>query len=198
MAEWDHHEASDDDVHGKGCRHLGDCGSEPGSELGDGAALPLVPVRVGLGVVGALHCVYDLVSVVASPPEVRGCRDLHNEDDKDVEDQKDCGGKEGIFEGKHGVHRIMGRGGHGGVDRVGPSVEVRPQYGLIKAKEGHFVVRANDEPLVDILLSNSKGHLLPPPVMKEREQTQTGDEHCDDGENSPQCCKCSPDKNENF
>ena len=49
MPEWDHHEASDDDVHGKGCRHLGDCGSE----LRDGAALPLVPVRVGLGVVGA-------------------------------------------------------------------------------------------------------------------------------------------------
>ena len=198
MPERDHHEASDDDVHGKGRRHLFDRGTEPVSEFLDGAALPLVPVRVGLGVVGALHCVDDLVSVVASPPEVGGCHDLHDEDDEDVEDQEDGGGKEGIFEGKQGVHRIRGRGGHGGVDRVGPSVEVRPQYGLIKAKEGHFVIRANDEPLVDILLTNSKGYLLPPPMMEEREQTQAGDEHCDDRENSPQCCKGSPDKYENF
>ena len=104
MPERDHHDDCDENVDCKGCRHLGDCGSEPGSELRDGAALPLVPVRVGLGVVGALHCVDDLVSVVASPPEVGGCRDLHDEDDEDVEDQEDDGGKEGIFEGKQGVY----------------------------------------------------------------------------------------------
>ena len=52
---------------------------------------------------GALHGVDHLVNIVASLPEVGGCRHLHDDEEENVDDKKDGGGTEGSFEGEEGV-----------------------------------------------------------------------------------------------
>ena len=78
--------------------------------------------------------------------------------------------------------------------RVVPAVQLSPIDGLVEAIEGNLVLRG-EEASLSILQSGLVGELFPSPVMEEAEQTQTGDEQGDDGDNSSKDCKSSPDKN---
>ena len=78
--------------------------------------------------------------------------------------------------------------------RVVPAVQLSPIDGLVEAIEGNLVLRG-EEASLRILQSGLVGELFPSPVMEDGEQAQAGNEHCNNGQNSSQGCKGSPDKN---
>ena len=76
-----------------------------------------------------------------------------------------------------------------------PPVKIRPKEGLIETKEFDLVIGGDGLDL-NIVQTGFEWYLIPFPMMKNTEESQGGYEESDKGQDPPQCCKHTPNKNE--